>query len=74
MLPSARMLAYVYYVALKFCLALMFFLGRLCGVHHNIYLKARSRKVLFLATFDVERWECVPREGPQRRRRATVID
>jgi hypothetical protein len=37
----------------------MFFLGRLCGVHHNIYLKARSRNVLFLATFGVRRWECL---------------
>jgi hypothetical protein len=35
----------------------MFFFGRLCGVHHNIYPKARSRKVSFLATFGVERWE-----------------
>jgi hypothetical protein len=59
MRPLCPMLAYFSYVALKFCLALMFFLGRLCGVHHNIYLKARSRNVLFLATFGVRRWECL---------------
>jgi hypothetical protein len=44
--------------------AYVFFWARLCGVHHAISLhpislKARSRKVLFLATFGVERLDCL---------------
>jgi hypothetical protein len=51
-LPSA--LCSLTFLARRLCLA-----WRLCGVHHNISLKARSRKVLFLGTFGVERLECL---------------
>jgi hypothetical protein len=50
--------AYVLLSAYVFFWALMFF-WRFCGVHHNISLKARARKVLFVATLGVERLECL---------------
>ncbi len=61
MRPICPMLAYFSYVALMFCLALMFFFGRLCGVHHNICLKARSRKVLFWPHSALARARLAPR-------------
>jgi hypothetical protein len=45
--PICLMLACFSYVALKFFLALMFFLGRYVVFTNNISPKARSRKALF---------------------------